>query len=320
MKFSTIVTMLTSLIVILSIITINDINKKTEEFVSNQQITYLQDLQISAGASEAVSENVALNDITVEEVTDNITANSNDTDEADDTENEIEEDIHTVPQPEIIVEEIYGETTDRLNFRVEPTTESDVIMVLPKGAKLRLLQQHGEWYLANRNDIEGYIHGDYVTLTDDPVETLTVKIFPNEKCPAEIQHATKELSEKYGIPMEIMMAIEYCESNYNPNNVSKKDGRDHGICQIRDVNHGWLRKALGRYLDFYNYYDNIEAACYLIQDIRNDHPNASWEYILLEYNRGPKSARKWINDHGTASSDYTRKVLAKARELGFTGN
>lgn len=313
-KFSKIVKLLSLTICVLSLITIVEIDKRTKEFESNRYVTYFQDLEISAGASDAIL-NTNVDDATIENSDGNITMNPN-----DDLDNgEIETEEVVVPEVETITEEIYGETNYRLNYRVEPNTNSDIIMTLPKGAKLRLLEKHGDWYLATRGDYTGYIHGDYITLTDDPVEIRTVKIYPNEKCSAEIQHTTKDLAEKYKIPVEILMGIEYWETRYNPSAVSKKDGRDYGICQIRDVNHAWLRKSLGRYLDFFNYYDNIEAACYMINEIRGENPGASWEYVLLVYNRGPKSANQWVSDHGTSSSPYTVGVLAKAKELGFTG-
>ena len=142
------------------------------------------------------------------------------------------------------------------------------------------------------------------------------KIFPTEKLDAEKQHGMKDLCEMYDIPLPIMMSLAYCESSYNPSTIGP-DGRDYGLCQIRDINHERLREKLGRNLNFMNWYDSIESSCYMINEIRERYPDASWEYILLCYNRGMSGAKKYVNTYNTTSSSYTRKVLSKAYELGW---
>lgn len=147
-------------------------------------------------------------------------------------------------------------------------------------------------------------------------EVKLEKIFPTENLSAEIQHMMKEVCDKWNIPMEILMAIAYNESRYNVNAVGP-DGKDRGICQIRITNYDWLCDKIGRKLDLFNPYDNFEASCFILDDIRNRKPSASWEYILLSYNRGPSGAKKYVQKYGTSSNDYTKKILKKAYSLGF---
>ncbi|SET25807.1 Beta-N-acetylglucosaminidase, partial [Salinibacillus kushneri] len=58
---------------------------------------------------------------------------------------------------------IVGITTDRLNFRTKPTTNSESIKVLDTNTELQILGKNGfGWYKIAQNSKEGWVHGDYV--------------------------------------------------------------------------------------------------------------------------------------------------------------
>ena len=151
----------------------------------------------------------------------------------------------------------------------------------------------------------------------EEVAVEEIKLFPEEKLGLDVQRHMYNMCKKYDVPMEILMALAFKESSYNPNIVGI-DGKDHGLCQIRTINQKWIEERVGRDMDFFNPYDSIEAACIMLSDIRSRNMNKSWEYILLCYNRGEAGARKYVANYGTSSSSYTRDILAKARELGYS--
>ena len=151
-----------------------------------------------------------------------------------------------------------------------------------------------------------------VTIEDD----RTQKIFPTEKLSAERQWIMKDLCDRYDLPLKLIMAQAYCESSYDPKAVGP-DGHDIGIMQIRDINHEWIEKEIGRDLNFKDYYDNLEAGCWYMRYLADRNPEKDWEYILLCYNRGPGGAKTYYKKNGTCTSNYTKKVLAKASELGW---
>lgn len=165
--------------------------------------------------------------------------------------------------------------------------------------------------------------GDY-TIPDVIICTVTPapnpeikKIYENENVSAEIQQDAKFLSEKYNVPIEILLGIAYKETRYTSGVISK-DTHDYGFCQIRDVNHDWLEKEIGRELDFLNSeYDSMEAACFMLRNFKNKYNTSSWGFILLCYNGGEDYANN-LASQGIWGSKYTRDVLSKAYSLGWS--
>ena len=156
------------------------------------------------------------------------------------------------------------------------------------------------------------------TETEEVEVVEEIKLFPEEKLDLDVQRHMYKMCQKYDIPMEIMMALAFKESSYN-SLAEGVDGKDHGLCQIRTNNHQWIRDVLGRYVDFFDPYENIEAACLMLSNIRNRNQDKGWQYILLCYNRGETGAKKYVARYGTSSSSYTHSILTKARELGYRG-
>lgn len=155
------------------------------------------------------------------------------------------------------------------------------------------------------------------TPTSVPTPTLLQKIYENENLSAETQHDALYLANKYDVPIEILLGIAYKETRYTAGLVSA-DKHDYGFCQIRDVNHSWLEKEIGRDLDFLNSeYDSMEAACFMLRNFKNEYPTSSWGFILLCYNGGEDYANR-LASKGIWGSSYTQEVLAKAYSLGWT--
>lgn len=56
-------------------------------------------------------------------------------------------------------------TTDVLNFRTEPTTESEMIRHIPKGAKVTVVAVEGEWVNITYKKQSGYVMMQYLSET-----------------------------------------------------------------------------------------------------------------------------------------------------------
>lgn len=161
---------------------------------------------------------------------------------------------------------------------------------------------------------------DYIMKpTSTPTPTPLQKIYKNENVSAETQYDARYLAEKYDVPLEILLGIAYKETRYTTGVISK-DRHDYGFCQIRDVNHDWLEKEIGRKLDFLNSeYDSMEAACFMLRNLKNKYNTSSWGFILLCYNGGEEYANK-LASQGIWGSSYTQDVLSKAYSLGWDGD
>ena len=62
-------------------------------------------------------------------------------------------------------------STDGVNFRAEPNTDSEILTVLVTGTKLTLLGEENGWVQAEYNGQKGYVSSDYVT--DQEPDTTT---------------------------------------------------------------------------------------------------------------------------------------------------
>ena len=57
----------------------------------------------------------------------------------------------------------YMWTTDGVNMRSEPNTDSAVITVLELGTQVRMIGEENGWSKVSYNDQEGYIRADFLT-------------------------------------------------------------------------------------------------------------------------------------------------------------
>lgn len=152
---------------------------------------------------------------------------------------------------------------------------------------------------------------------EEKVIDTSVKIFESESFSAENQHEAKRLADQYGIPLEILISLIYRESTYQSGVVSA-DGRDYGLCQIRDINHEWINSQLGKQLNYIDDIDSMEACCFMLSNLYNKYSYNGWHYILMAYNGGEGYASNHYAD-GIYSSEYSRAVIDKAYELGWDG-
>lgn len=166
------------------------------------------------------------------------------------------------------------------------------------------------------NKVKTPAEADIITPTSIPTPTSLEKIYKDESLSAKIQHDAVYLANKYNVPVEILLGIAFKETRYTAGVISA-DNHDYGFCQIRDINHEWLEKEIGRDLNFLNSeYDSMEAACYMLRNLKNKYSTSSWGFVLLCYNGGEDYALN-LASKGIWESDYTRDVLSKAYSLGW---
>ncbi len=71
-------------------------------------------------------------------------------------------------QPDVPVEEAKGQvatiTTDGLNIRSEPSTQSEVLGTLSDGQQVDVLAIRGDWLNISYNGTVGWVHSDYATI------------------------------------------------------------------------------------------------------------------------------------------------------------
>jgi len=127
----------------------------------------------------------------------------------------------------------------------------------------------------------------------------------------DLQLYTYNKCVEYGIPdhYELVLAMMWQESNYNPDIVSATD--DYGIMQINACNHEWLSDLLG-ITNFLDVYQNIDAGTYLISKMLLKYDDE--HKALMAYNMGENGASlNW--QAGIYTSNYSRGVAAKREAI-----
>ena len=85
------------------------------------------------------------------------------------TQTQSEEWVPDVVEPETqtqtseVVEMTYMWTTDGVNLRSEPNTDSAVVTVLGVGTQVRMIGEEDGWVKVSFNDQEGYSRADFLT-------------------------------------------------------------------------------------------------------------------------------------------------------------
>ncbi|MEG1008865.1 MAG: transglycosylase SLT domain-containing protein [Clostridia bacterium] len=133
----------------------------------------------------------------------------------------------------------------------------------------------------------------------------------NIKLPLEQQQYTYNMCKKYGVNYELMLAIMYKESGYNPSAFG--GGNSYGLCQIHISNHGKLRSKLG-VSNFFDPYDNITAGVYMFSIYLNSARKVVGSdlvnvYALNSYNMGEGSYFTNCYSRGVIHRGYSTSIL-----------
>ncbi len=71
-------------------------------------------------------------------------------------------------------------TTETLNLRKEPSTESDIVALISIGEECELIEEEGSWYKVKYKDYTGYISKEYAKLVSNNNSTNTVETQSND--------------------------------------------------------------------------------------------------------------------------------------------
>ena len=154
----------------------------------------------------------------------------------------------------------------------------------------------------------------------EPTETRYLNVAPGDgyldvPMTRDVQDAVRAISDEYGVPFELTMAVCYVESGFDPYAVSSHG--DSGLMQIAPVNHGWLAADLG-ITDLFDSVQNVRAGVHILAD-KIAGSGGDFTIALMKYNRGDAVALEQMAN-GIFSTDYTEKVLGKYYEyLNYGG-
>jgi len=150
-------------------------------------------------------------------------------------------------------------------------------------------------------DVYGVSPTAEITLVNiDPFTPLDIPLGAN------VQREIFYLCKDAGVPFEVIMGLAYTESHFQPDVISRT--RDHGMMQINECNHRWLRdKGI---TDFYDPVQSVQAALLILGPLwEKNGPHGA----LMAYQYGEAGARA----KGWVSSPHSRQVLTQASEYGY---
>ena len=124
----------------------------------------------------------------------------------------------------------------------------------------------------------------------------------------EEQDIVRAVSEEYGVPFALTMAIIYTESGFDRYAYSSHG--DCGLMQIAPVNHGWLADM--GIVDLWDVEQNVRAGLTILSE-KLAASGGDFTTALMRYNRGDGVAEAQMRD-GIFSTDYTNRVLGKYYE------
>lgn len=160
---------------------------------------------------------------------------------------------------------------------------------------------------------------DYANGTDVGRTEALIEVIPERDDPpaSELDVLIRETAERYDLPWQLVKAVCWAESRYNPN--AKSDTPDYGIMQITSG-------VLGEYglhdpeseeedglPSPYDVSACLDAGCRILRE-KLDLSGGDFTAALMRYNEGDDGARlRWAA--GEFSTKYSNDVLEKYYEI-----
>jgi len=127
----------------------------------------------------------------------------------------------------------------------------------------------------------------------------------------ELQAYTYQQCQEKQVSYELVLAMMYHESNYDPSAVRYyEDGSsDSGIMQINSINSEWLSEKIG-VTDLTDPYQNIRSGVFILSDLYGKY--GDWHKALICYNYGEGGAQEHVFSKGYTTTSYSRTVMEYA--------
>ncbi len=140
----------------------------------------------------------------------------------------------------------------------------------------------------------------FISITGDFRSTLAVVSPP----PIAFYEEIKSASERFGVPLSLLMALAFVESNFNPVAVSPAGAI--GLTQIiiptaKDIFSSWGIPFTKDFL--FEPEINVKAGSYYLRKLKDD--LGSWTLAIAGYNAGPNAVKRWIEKSGNI---YCEKI------------
>lgn len=132
--------------------------------------------------------------------------------------------------------------------------------------------------------------------------TMPLRIYYDCPLSHDLQDYIRELCDKYGIPMSLVIAMIDVESSFKSKVVSATN--DYGLMQINKCNHKWLEKQYG-ITNILDPYQNVRSGIIILAQ----NYNGNMSKALMAYNLGAGGAKRLWNK-GIYETSYSRKVLS----------
>lgn len=144
---------------------------------------------------------------------------------------------------------------------------------------------------------------------EEEPEDEPAKLYYDVALPEETQDYIFEMEDKYGVPSEVIVAVIFKESCFNPDAVGGLG--EQGYMQINPCNNEWLTKTLG-VTDFFDPEQNIECGVYMLSIMLDKYGNVN--KALMAYNCGEGGASK-LWSKGITETDYSKAIAKIMSEL-----
>ena len=156
----------------------------------------------------------------------------------------------TVKKPSSYIKSYTGYVTaEGLNMRAKPTTSSDRVLYLSKGADVKVLaKENGFLYVySNRYGVSGWVSASYIS-TSRPTETTsklyTGTVQPDVKATQKVMHTTYSLNIRKG-PSTSYPSVQIIATGYPVKVIGSKSGVS-GWVYVTDLTYGvsgWVSTA-----------------------------------------------------------------------------
>lgn len=156
---------------------------------------------------------------------------------------------------------------------------------------------------------------------------MAKEVYPSYDIPLSSyqQQYTQEVCEKYDLSYELILAIMYVESKFNPNAISY-NGTSHGIMQINSNTSPWIAKQMGiKKYDVYNFGHSVSLGIWYLDYLRNYwlkqgySDEECFNLMLLSYHKGINGCKNYVKQHGLKSeyvnSIYKYKIKLEEGEI-----